>query len=153
MVFYRNLLAAAFELAPDQAMRAVADVVADFQMPGHGIENFARKSVQIAMAGIYDLRMHHDEVLSRCCASGTSSNVTGLDADGEEARERARRPPGRPGPAPRPASRRSATPEPPAWPSAKPHPRPTHPHLAHPCHWLIMKLWPLAIRVSRHITS
>ena len=30
--------AAAFELAPSQAMRAVADVVADFQMPGSGID-------------------------------------------------------------------------------------------------------------------
>ena len=63
MIFYRNLLGAAFELAPSQAMRAVTDVVADFQMPGTGIEGFARKSVAIAMAGIYDLRLHRDDVL------------------------------------------------------------------------------------------
>ena len=48
---------------PNAAMRAVCDVVKTFQMPGHGIENFGRKSVQIAMAGIYDLRIHHDEVV------------------------------------------------------------------------------------------
>ena len=63
MVFYRNLLSAAFELAPTQAMRAVADVVADFQMPGADIEGFGRKAVAIALAGIYDLRQHRDEVL------------------------------------------------------------------------------------------
>ncbi|WP_020521972.1 acyl-ACP desaturase [Catelliglobosispora koreensis] len=63
MLFYRNLLAASFELSPDDTMRAIRDVVLEFQMPGHGIENFGRKAVQIAMAGIYDLRIHHDEVV------------------------------------------------------------------------------------------
>ncbi|MDG4830286.1 acyl-ACP desaturase [Solwaraspora sp. WMMD1047] len=87
MVFYRNLLAAAFELAPSQAMRAVADVVADFQMPGAGIEGFARKSVAIALAGIYDLRQHRDEVLQPVLRQWDVWNVTGLDADGEAARE------------------------------------------------------------------
>ncbi|GAA0745421.1 acyl-ACP desaturase [Dactylosporangium roseum] len=63
MIFYRNLLNAAFDLAPNTAMQAVAKVAASFQMPGHTIENFGRKSVQIAKAGIYDLRLHHDDVL------------------------------------------------------------------------------------------
>ncbi|SCG60704.1 acyl-[acyl-carrier-protein] desaturase [Micromonospora echinaurantiaca] len=87
MVFYRNLLAAAFELAPSQAMRAVADVVADFQMPGNGIEGFARKSVAIALAGIYDLRQHRDEVLMPVLRQWDVWNVTGLDGDGEAARD------------------------------------------------------------------
>jgi acyl-[acyl-carrier-protein] desaturase len=88
MVFYRNLLAAAFELAPSQAMRAVADVAADFQMPGNGIPGFARKSVAIALAGIYDLRLHRDEVLNPVLRQWDVWNVTGLDGDGEAARER-----------------------------------------------------------------
>lgn len=87
MVFYRNLLAAAFELAPSQAMRAVADVVADFQMPGVGIEGFTRKSVAIALAGIYDLRLHRDEVLAPVLRQWDVWNVTGLNAEGEAARE------------------------------------------------------------------
>ncbi|SDZ32919.1 acyl-[acyl-carrier-protein] desaturase [Micromonospora pattaloongensis] len=87
MIFYRNLLGAAFELAPGQAMRAVADVVSDFQMPGVGIEGFARKSVQIALAGIYDLRQHRDEVVMPVLRQWDVWNVTGLDADGEAARE------------------------------------------------------------------
>ncbi len=87
MIFYRNLLAAALEIAPGQAMRAVADVVADFQMPGSGIEGFTRKSVAIALAGIYDLRQHRDEVLAPVLRQWDVWNVTGLDADGEKARE------------------------------------------------------------------
>ncbi|MEV4628653.1 acyl-ACP desaturase [Micromonospora sp. NPDC049523] len=87
MIFYRNLLNAAFELSPSQAMRAVADVAADFAMPGNGIEGFARKSVAIALAGIYDLRQHRDEVLVPVLRQWDVWNRTGLDADGEAARE------------------------------------------------------------------
>ena len=63
MLFYRNLIEAAFDLVPDDTMTAVWGSVRDFAMPGHGIEGFARKSVQIAVAGIYDLRQHRDEVV------------------------------------------------------------------------------------------
>lgn len=87
MVFYRNLLAGAFELAPSQAMRAVTGVIADFRMPGNGIEGFARKSVSIALAGIYDLRQHRDEVVAPVLRQWDVWNVTGLNADGEAARE------------------------------------------------------------------
>jgi acyl-[acyl-carrier-protein] desaturase len=86
MIFYRNLLAASFELAPSQAMRAVTDVVANFQMPGNGIDGFARKSVAMALAGIYDLRQHRDEVLVPVLRQWDVWNVTGLDSDGEAAR-------------------------------------------------------------------
>ncbi|HET9517311.1 MAG TPA: acyl-ACP desaturase [Actinoplanes sp.] len=87
MMFYRNLLSAAFKLAPSQAMRAVADVVADFEMPGANIEGFGRKALSIALAGIYDLRQHRDEVLQPVLRQWDVFNVTGLDADGEKARE------------------------------------------------------------------
>ena len=63
MVFYRNTYAAALDLAPDLAMQSVTDNVRDFAMPGHGIEGFGRKAVEIAVAGIYDLKQHRDEVI------------------------------------------------------------------------------------------
>jgi acyl-[acyl-carrier-protein] desaturase len=87
MLFYRNLLAAAFEIAPNEAMRAVTDVVTTFQMPGHGIENFARKSVQIAMAGVYDLRIHHDEVVIPVLRNVRALDAAGLSGDGDKARD------------------------------------------------------------------
>jgi acyl-[acyl-carrier-protein] desaturase len=64
MVFYRDLVRAAMEVDPDQTVVAVAAEVLGFQMPGTGIPNFARKSVQIAKAGIYNLRIHRDDVIS-----------------------------------------------------------------------------------------
>ena len=87
MIFYRDLLAAAFDLAPNAAMRAVGNVIKSFQMPGHTIENFGRKSVQIAMAGIYDLRIHHDEVLRPVLRQLRPFDREGLSAEGEQARD------------------------------------------------------------------
>jgi acyl-[acyl-carrier-protein] desaturase len=87
MVFYRNLLAAAFDLAPNEAMRAVADVVAAFQMPGANIEGFGRKALSIALAGIYDLRQHRDEVLQPVLRQWNVFDRTDLDGEGEKARE------------------------------------------------------------------
>jgi acyl-[acyl-carrier-protein] desaturase len=87
MLFYRNLLAAALELAPDQTMRAITEVVRSFQMPGHTIEDFTRKSVQIAMAGVYDLRIHHAEVLMPVLRQWGVFDLQGLGAEGEKARE------------------------------------------------------------------
>jgi len=64
MVFYRNLVAAALDRAPDETMAAIRDEVVGFRMPGQGMPGFARNSVTIANAGIYDLRLHHDDVIA-----------------------------------------------------------------------------------------
>ena len=63
MVFYRDILAAALTIQPSAAVRAIVDEVLAFEMPGAGIPGFVRKAAQIAKAGIYDLRVHRDEVL------------------------------------------------------------------------------------------
>ncbi|MGN6244803.1 MAG: acyl-ACP desaturase [Motilibacteraceae bacterium] len=87
MIFYRNLLAAAIELAPDDAMVAIRDVVMQFQMPGHTIEGFTRRSLQIAMAGIYDLRIHHDDVISPVLRHWKVWDLENLSPEAEQARE------------------------------------------------------------------
>ena len=87
MVFYRNLLGAALELAPDATMRAIVEVVKTFQMPGHTIEDFTRKSIQIALAGIYDLRIHHDDVLTPVLRAWKVWDLEGLGGEGEKARQ------------------------------------------------------------------
>ena len=87
MVFYRNLLGAAFDLAPDQTMVAILDVVKNFQMPGATVENYTRKSVKIALAGIYNLRIHRDEVLIPVLRNVKALERTDLGVAGEQARE------------------------------------------------------------------
>ena len=87
MVFYRNLVAAAFDVAPDETMQAVRDEVVGFQMPGAGMRDFRRHSVIIAKAGIYDLRLHHDEVVAPVLKFWRVFDRTDLGAAGEQARD------------------------------------------------------------------
>jgi acyl-[acyl-carrier-protein] desaturase len=87
MVFYRNLMAAALELAPDQSVLAIRDVVEGFEMPGSTIEGFTRRSLKIALAGIYDLRIHKDEVLAPVLRHWKLFDLEGLSPEAEQARE------------------------------------------------------------------
>jgi acyl-[acyl-carrier-protein] desaturase len=87
MIFYRNLTAAALELDPSRTVQAVRDEVIGFQMPGTGILNFDRKARRIADAGIYDLRIHHDEVLTPVLRQWKFFQLEGLDAAAEQARD------------------------------------------------------------------
>ncbi len=86
MIFYRNMLGAAFDREPSLTMQAVRDVVVAFQMPGHSIDGFSRKSVQIANAGIYDLRLHRDQVLVPVLRQWQVFELEGLDPEAEKAR-------------------------------------------------------------------
>lgn len=87
MLFYRNLLKAAFDLDPNQTMRAITDVVTTFQMPGSTIEGFTRKAMIIAHEGIYDLRLHLDDVLMPVLRQWAVFDKTDLDGDGAKARD------------------------------------------------------------------
>jgi len=87
MIFYRNLLAAALELDPDQTMQAITDVVTTFEMPGADIQGFQRKAVEMAVAGVYDLRQHRDDVVMPVLRFWKVFDVEGLNADGEAARD------------------------------------------------------------------
>ena len=87
MVFYRNLTAAAFDVAPDETMQAVRDEVVGFAMPGAGMTDFLRNSATIAKAGIYDLRLHHDEVVAPVLKFWRVFERDDLGPEGERARE------------------------------------------------------------------
>ena len=87
MLFYRNVIEAAFDLAPDQTMQAVLGSVRDFAMPGHGIDGFGRMAVQIAVEGIYDLRLHHDDVVMPVLRKWRVFDRDDLGPAGEAARD------------------------------------------------------------------
>jgi acyl-[acyl-carrier-protein] desaturase len=88
-LFYRDLAASALELDPSGMMIAIEHEVSRFQMPGTGIPDFAQHAARIAQAGIYDLAVHHDQILVPVVLRQWDvEHVTGLDADAERARER-----------------------------------------------------------------
>lgn len=86
MVFYRDLVKAALEIAPSPTMCAITSEVINFEMPGTVIPNFVRKAAQIAKAGIYNLPIHHDEVIWPLLRQWEVFELEGLDAEGEKAR-------------------------------------------------------------------
>ena len=88
MVFYRDIMAAAIQLQASAAVRAIVDEVLRFQMPGAGIPRFLRKAAEMAKAGIYDLRVHRDDVLLPIITHWRIFELTGLDGLAEEARRR-----------------------------------------------------------------
>ena len=87
MLFYRNLLGAALKLEPNATMRAITDVVTNFQMPGAGMPGWGRKSVQIALAGIYDLQLHLNDVVMPVLRAWRVFEMDTLTGDGAAARD------------------------------------------------------------------
>jgi len=86
MIFYRNIVSAALAVAPDQTLQAIRDEILSFQMPGSIIPGFSRKAVQIAKAGIYDLRIHHDDIVTPLLRQWGIFELEGLGPEGEQAR-------------------------------------------------------------------
>jgi acyl-[acyl-carrier-protein] desaturase len=87
MIFYRDLLGAALELDPSRTMEAIAAEVIGFEMPGAGMRSFKTKAAQIAKAGIYDLRIHHDEIVWPLLRHWGVFELEGLDAPAQKARD------------------------------------------------------------------
>jgi acyl-[acyl-carrier-protein] desaturase len=87
-VFYRELGKAAAELDPSAMVLAMHRQVRAFAMPGRNIPEFREKAGQVARAGIYDLRAHHDEVLLNILfRHWRLDRLTGLTDEAERARD------------------------------------------------------------------
>ncbi len=84
--FYREVLAAASEAYPSATVEAVAAEIMAFEMPGAGIKGFRRKAAEMALAGIYDLRIHRDEVVMPLVRRLRLFELTGLSPEAEAAR-------------------------------------------------------------------
>jgi len=87
MIFYRDTCSAALDLAPDQAMEAIASIVENFRMPGQGMPNFRRNGVLMAKHGIYDPRQHLEDVLTPVLRKWKIFERTDFSAVGEQRRE------------------------------------------------------------------
>ena len=63
MIFYRDVSEAGLDIAPNQAMKSLHRVLRNFKMPGFTVPEFRRKAVIIAVGGVYDPRIHLDDVV------------------------------------------------------------------------------------------
>jgi acyl-[acyl-carrier-protein] desaturase len=50
-------------MVPNMAMKSLHKVLRNFQMPGYQVPEFRRKAVMIAVGGVYDPRIHLEEVV------------------------------------------------------------------------------------------
>lgn len=62
-VFYRDIAREALQVDPSAAVLALRRQVIGFDMPGSDMSRFREKAKAMARAGVYNLRIHHDQVL------------------------------------------------------------------------------------------
>lgn len=88
-LFYRDALSAIIAIDPSSAVLAMAKQATDFAMPGVGIPDFNAHAKAIADAGIYDLAIHHDQILQPVIMRDWAlESIEGLSDEAEQARER-----------------------------------------------------------------
>ncbi len=88
-LFYRDLAAAAIEADPNTMMIAMENQVRHFAMPGTGIPDFDHHAALIARAGIYDLQIHHEQILAPVVLrQWNAANISGLSGEGAKAQEK-----------------------------------------------------------------
>jgi acyl-[acyl-carrier-protein] desaturase len=88
-LFYRDLATAAIKADPNTMMVAMEKQVRSFAMPGTGIPDFERHAKAIARAGIYDLQIHHEQILAPVVLrQWDAANIAGLSGEGAAAQER-----------------------------------------------------------------
>lgn len=89
MIFYRNLGAAALQVAPNEMMQAITKEVMNFQMPGSAtIPEFWSNAALIADAEIYDLNLHANSVVKPTLKKWDIWNREDLTGGGAAARDK-----------------------------------------------------------------
>jgi len=86
-VFYRDVAGSALEADPSAMVLAMNRQVLGFSMPGLELPGFREKAIRIASAGIYDLRIHHDQVLVPVLKKWRLAELEGLNDEAKCARE------------------------------------------------------------------
>jgi acyl-[acyl-carrier-protein] desaturase len=86
-MFYRDVVRAMMNHAPGAVLKGIFNVLTDFKMPGFVIPGFMRRSVSMARAGVYNMRVHHDRVVApllRDWGIAKLDSLRGEDAEMQE---------------------------------------------------------------------
>ena len=105
-VFYRDMAIEAIELDPSAMVMAMHRQILNFAMPGAGIPGFRQKAKAMANAGIYNLRIHLEQVLRPVLENHFRlAQIDGLERCGQAGARGDLRAPGTPEARGRPAGR------------------------------------------------
>jgi len=87
-MFYKGSVSAMLKEAPSVVLPAIYRVLRDFEMPGVGMPKYMRRALQMAKAGVYNMRVHHDRVIQPLLRDWKIGNLTGLSAKAQEIQQR-----------------------------------------------------------------
>lgn len=87
-IFYKEVMRAMLDQAPHLVLEGIHSVFENFQMPGVAMPNFLRRSIEVAKAGVYNLRIHHDRVLIPLIKDWNIEGLTGLTPKAAELQEK-----------------------------------------------------------------
>ena len=83
-VFYKGVMAEMLRLHPSLVLEGIYSAFTNFAMPGVGIPGFIRRSIDMARAGIYNLRIHHDQIVKPLLDQWGIERLTDLTARAAE---------------------------------------------------------------------
>jgi len=87
-LFYRELGDHALGLAPSDMMLAIRRQVLGFAMPGADMPGFRDRAKAMAVAGVYNFRIHHDQILHRVLVKHWKiDQLEGLTDEAKQARD------------------------------------------------------------------
>lgn len=87
-VFYRSVVKAVLDEAPELMLPAIMKQLYSFSMPGDGFERFEERSAVIAEEGIFGTREYRDQVVKPILAHWEIDKLRGLPPEAERAQER-----------------------------------------------------------------
>ena len=86
-IFYKGAVTAMLQQDPSHVVNSMWRTFRDFEMPGGTIPQFARRSLSMARIGIYNLRIHAENVIGPLLREWEVAGLTDLSPEAEKAQE------------------------------------------------------------------
>lgn len=87
-IFYKGVMQAMLDENPSTVLEGIYRAFTNFQMPGVAMPNFLRRSIEVAKAGVYNLRIHHDRVVTPLLRDWKIADLTDLKPAAAELQEK-----------------------------------------------------------------
>ena len=87
-IFYKSVMQAMLDQSPDTVLAGIFKTLDGFEMPGVAMPRFMRRSIEVAKAGVYNLRIHHDKVVMPVLRDWRIADLTGLKPAAAEIQEK-----------------------------------------------------------------
>jgi len=87
-IFYKSVMQAMLNQSPSTVLDGIYRTLTGFEMPGVAMPRFMRRSIEVAKAGVYNLRIHHDRVVMPVLRDWRIADLTGLKPAAAEVQEK-----------------------------------------------------------------